>query len=635
MPKKSNDEVAKELSLGVGMLLGILLIFPLIIFAIPFFIAARILKQPKIHLVVSVLAGVVLVFCLMYRSFDYFGIYQYLPFGVSFLEDVFNQTIIFTNVSWVIYFSGGIVTSYIWDVITTYIRSKKVHSIEQEQDEFKTSNEFQRVYQKRHDLNKKAQKRWRKQVMDGKTDKLLLGINQRGKPFHMDFKEVNQHMFVPATTGGGKTVLLLNYIEYALMKNYPVVFIDGKGSAESIDDVRKISEKYGKEIRVFSDVDSLTYNPIRHGNATVITDKLQALVETESQYYVKVNEVLVQTLIQFIDAYDFTRDLWTFEKYLNPKKIKEVLNGDLMEVEESYEETEEKKQKPNYSSFLDEEPEEETESETIIVTKKRKKKVRSDRADRFYKRFFEDWEATDEGELYLFENASVVRLAITALLEKELGQLFREKENGLDLLEVSANKDVLFISFDGSIYDKYIKTIARFIIYDLNFLVSYRNRQKMKEEPILAVYDEFSVYANDKIVDTVNKSRSAGFHCIIATQTIADLRKVDQHLPDQVIGNTNTYAIGQTNNDDEHETWANKIGTYKDPDITTVTERQEGRLKRVDRKADQGTVRLVQKYKITPDEIRNLRTGEFVIFRKAAKDKIDPEVVYVRHPLMD
>ena len=79
-----------------------------------------------------------------------------------------------------------------------------------------------------------------------RLDKLLLGINQRGKPFHMDFKEVNQHMFVPATTGGGKTVLLLNYIEYALMKNYPVVFIDGKGSAESIDDVREHQSKIWK-----------------------------------------------------------------------------------------------------------------------------------------------------------------------------------------------------------------------------------------------------------------------------------------------------------------------------------------------------------------------------------------------------
>ena len=158
MPKKSNDEVAKELSLGVALLLGILLVFPLVIFAIPFYVLARIFKKSKIHLIVSILSGVVFAFCLAYRTFDYFGIYQYLPFGVSFLEELFNETITFTNVSWVIYIAGGIVAAYVWDVITTYIRSKKVRSVEQEQDEFKTSSEFNRVYQKRHDLNKKAQK---------------------------------------------------------------------------------------------------------------------------------------------------------------------------------------------------------------------------------------------------------------------------------------------------------------------------------------------------------------------------------------------------------------------------------------------------------------------------------------------
>lgn len=624
MAKKDDNEVAKELGFGGALLVGVLLLFPLFIFSIPFYMIFRIVKRPKIHLGVSLVALVVLILALLYDPVAYFGLYQVLPFDMDFLEEVIGSSIQLTLVSWTLYISGGLVVSIVWSIITDYIRSKKVHSIEAQQDKFKSSDEFKKVYQKRFDLNKRVQKQWRKDVAAGKTNKLLLGINQYGKPYTMDFKEINQHMFVPATTGGGKTVLLLNYIEYALMKVYPLIFIDGKGSLESIDDVKRLCANYGKTLKVFSDTEKLTYNPIKHGNATVITDKLQALVETESQYYVKVNEVLVQTLIQFIDAYHFTRDLWTFKKYLDPKEIKQFLNSDLvMEVAEEVEE------KTEYSSFLDDDF-----SDTATKTvDKRVKKVRSERSERFYQRFFTEWESTKEGEDYLFENAAVVRLAISSLLEKELGALFEEKEDGLDLIQISDKKEALFISFDGLIYDKYIKHIARFIILDLNYLVSYRNRRKMKNEPLLAVYDEFSVYANDKIVDTVNKSRSGGFHCIIATQTLADLRKVDSELASQIIGNANTYAIGQTNNADEVEAWANTFGTYKDIDLTTVTEKQEGSFHRVDRKGDKGTLRHVQKYKITPDEIRSIKTGQFIIARKASNESVEPEIVYVRHPL--
>ena len=625
MAKKDDNDVAKELGFSGVLLLGVLLLFPLFIFSIPFYMVFRIVKWPKIHLGVSVVALGLLIFVFLYQPVAYFGLYQVLPFDMVFLEDVIGSSIQLTTVSWMMYVCGGLIVSFVWSKITDYIRSRKVHSIEAQQDKFKRSDEFKKVYHKRFDLNKKVQKQWRKDVAAGKTDKLLLGINQYGKPYTMDFKEINQHMFVPATTGGGKTVLLLNCIEYALMKDYPLIFIDGKGSLESIDDVKNLCSKYGKTLKVFSDTENLTYNPIKHGNATVITDKLQALVETESQYYVKVNEVLVQTLIQFIDEYHFTRDLWTFKRYLDPKEIKHLLNSDLVDMEVA----DEVEEKTEYSSFLGE-----ASSDTTTKTvEKRVKKVRSERSERFYQRFFTEWESTREGEDYLFENAAVVRLAISSLLEKELGALFEEKEDGLDLIQISENKEALFISFDGLIYDKYIKHIARFIILDLNYLVSYRNRRKMKNQPLLAVYDEFSVYANDKIVDTVNKSRSGGFHCIIATQTLADLRKVDSELASQIIGNANTYAIGQTNNADEVEAWANTFGTYKDIDLTTVTEKQEGSFHRIDRKGDKGTLRHVQKYKITPDEIRSIKRGQFIIARKASKAYVEPEIVYVRHPL--
>src|SRR5699024_71794 len=192
-----------------------------------------------------------------------------------------------------------------------------------------------------------------------------------------------------------------------------------------------------------------------------------------------------------------------------------------------------------YSSFIDDfEDDDDTPKSSEVYYE------RSERSKKFYNRFFGRWSESDEGELYLFENASTVRMALYGLVDSDLGHLFEEKDNGLDLLHLSDNKQGLFISLDGNIYDDYIKKIARFIISDINYLVSYRNKNQLKDEPILAIYDEFSVYANEKIVNTINKSRSAGFHCIIATQTLADLDNVNSSLKKQIVGNTNTYMVG-------------------------------------------------------------------------------------------
>lgn len=625
---KSNEEIGKEFGLGIAIILGMLLVFPLFVFSVPFLIVARLFNKPKAQAVVAGTALLVFIVTIVARPAHYFALYGVLPINFSWLENIINEPLRFHTTSYILYVTGGIFLAYITNVAVNYYRSKKVKSKEEDRLSFLQSGQYEKVRKNRFNLARKVQQQWRK----GKKDEMLLGINEKGVPYSINFKELNQHHLVVATTGGGKTIYLLGAVEYALAKNYPVVFIDGKGSAESIEEVRTLCDRYGRELKVFSDTSNLTYNPLKYGGATTIKDKLEQLIETESRYYTEISTSLVQSLIQFIDEYGFTRDLWTFAQYLDPNEIKKVLNNDTVQVEIEEEVVEGGQE--TYSSFLDDDEVAAT-AEEVKMPKKIGKKVRSERSERFYQRFFGRYEHEKDGEMYLFKNASSVRTQIYLLLDSELGHLFREREDGLDLIKLSDDKEALFISFDGLIYDKFLKIISRFVILDLNFLVSYRNREQKKDEPLLAIYDEFSAYANEKIVDTVNKSRSAGFHCIVATQTLSDLNKVEPNLAGQIIGNTNTYAFGQTNDPEGVEYMANTLGTYKDIDATIVTERQAGRLKRVDLQAEKGTIRQVQKYKIAPDEIRDLRQGMFVIHRKAAKENHEPTIVYARNPLLD
>ncbi|ASV70146.1 MULTISPECIES: type IV secretory system conjugative DNA transfer family protein [Cytobacillus] len=641
MQKNKENDIGKDLGLGVALIVAIVCVFPLVVFSIPIYILFRILKRPKIHLALSILGLGILILGFVSNPGVYLGLYGVLPVDMSFIGELFSNPLELSRASYIMYISGGLPISYGLYLYSEIFRKKKVTSKEDRRDKFKVSGQYQKVKKNRNKINAKVQEQWRK---DGTFEEVLLGITESGKPYRLGFSEINQHHFVVATTGGGKTIYLLNYVEYALAKNYPMIFIDGKGSLETIEEVKGVCKAYRKDLKVFSDQETLTYNPLRYGNATVITDKLKELVETESKYYSEISTSLVQAIIQFIDDYGFKRDLQTFAYYLNPKNIQNVLVNDVVEVEVQSEPVDESKEEISFGGFLDDSEVAVASEDTEAGPKKlnqSKKTVKepSKRAKKHTERIFGRYESSEEGEMYLFENAASVRTQIHLLLDSELGHLFEEKEDALDLISLSDHKEALFVSFDGTIYDSYIKKIARFLILDLNYLVSYRNRTKQKDQPLLAIYDEFSVYANDKIVDTVNKSRSAGFHCCIATQLVADLDDVSPTLAKRITGNTNTFAVGHTNLPDEIESWANVLGTFKDNDMTTTTE-GKGPLNRKEMMREAGTVRKVNKFKISPDEIRDLRSGQFLIARKAAKDKnglsmvVEPEIVYVRHPLV-
>ncbi|MGQ9498715.1 MAG: TraM recognition domain-containing protein, partial [Desulfotomaculales bacterium] len=61
---------------------------------------------------------------------------------------------------------------------------------------------------------------------------------------------------------------------------------------------------------------------------------------------------------------------------------------------------------------------------------------------------------------------------------------------------------------------------------------------------IYTIFDEFSVFASQAVVDLIGKARSKGFHTIIATQSLADIEAAcGRPVVRQIIGNCNTLII--------------------------------------------------------------------------------------------
>ncbi|EAD0431623.1 DUF853 family protein [Listeria monocytogenes] len=259
----------------------------------------------------------------------------------------------------------------------------------------------------------------------------------------------------------------------------------------------------------------------------------------------------------------------------------------------------------------------------------------------------ESYEASENGVFQLYLQADNLRSNVDLLLKSEIGYLFDTSEcegNELDLMSVDANNEIVYVSLDGLIYKEFIESLAHFFIGEINFLASYRyksaarNTEKDGEDDVLKPFflfcDEPSTYLSENFMDTVNKTRGAGIHTIFSPQTITDLTLKHEKLDKILIGNSNTFFIGRMNDPEEAEYTAKLLGTFTDVELTEVTQQEEGygNMNNVNWKGEKGTKREVSVFKIHPDTIKELKQGEFIMYRKASTEYEEPRKVYIRQP---
>lgn len=487
-------------------------------------------------------------------------------------------------------------------------------------------------------LNKK-QKKYRanpsKEVFVGYTD-----FKER---VTLESKELNYHMLATGGTGTGKTTLIASLMESALQQEKPIIFMDGKGERKSMLEFKALCEAYGRNVYLFSEMDDLTYNPIKNGTPTETRDKLMSLFSFSSEgdgaYYTDIASRYLQLVVKLIDEAGVPRELKTISRLTNVKFMNEFFKEHSIEVEIEEEvevEVEEEvvvgnatvaSQDDDLSGFISPaESKTETIKKTVVETRKRSVTKLQEGMQRIKKILDDEFpEEIVEGCL------TRLKMQLGELLESDLGHLFVESEKGIDLQKITDNNDVVIFSISGSRYADYIKKIGKMIILDVNSLVAYRQAKGRKS--IFGVYDEFSAYGDRRIVDIVNKSRSAGFECIISTQTLSDIDAVDPIMTEQIISNCNIIATGRVNSSKDAERIAKVFGTYSDREITQQIEKKYPQIRY---ESSMGTVRDVERFKANPSEIKNLQIGEIFINRKMVEEEDSDTYfrrVYVRNAL--
>ena len=101
------------------------------------------------------------------------------------------------------------------------------------------------------------------------------------------------------------------------------------------------------------------------------------------------------------------------------------------------------------------------------------------------------------------------------------------------------NAFVLF-SLNSLQYQTLSGGLGKFIVQDIK--QSSAINKKLDKQTLL-VLDEFNVFADDNVIDVLNKTRSFGYRVMLLFQSLADLSKISEDFQEQVLGNTNTKIL--------------------------------------------------------------------------------------------
>ncbi|MBI1300069.1 MAG: DUF853 family protein [Alphaproteobacteria bacterium] len=389
----------------------------------------------------------------------------------------------------------------------------------------------------------------------------LIGADRFGKSVILKDEDANQHVLVLGTTGAGKTVTISNIVESAIHRGLPLIYVDGKGDYDLARKVEAYAHAYSRPVWVFGmRGESVCYDPLASGGYTSKKDRIIELREWSEEHYKKLAEGYLQAVFKVMDALRLPSDLITLSQHLDLKKLKALVR-------------EHEKSLHNAQDLMD----------MLNTQDKASKAIDSLVAE------------------------------IQNFTQSEIGHLFQAKDNQdvLTLEKVIKNNGIAYFCLPALEFPSMSQTLGRLIINDLKatmgqFLVQHQRPK------LYAIFDEFSVFAGEQVLNVINMGRSAGIHAVLSTQSLSDIasgRKENaDHFINQAVGNCNTFIMHRQNSPEDAETLASIIGTRPSLEYTAQISQQEA--------THMGTVRRTRGFLAHPDDIKSLGKGEAYYYSK-------------------
>ena len=390
-----------------------------------------------------------------------------------------------------------------------------------------------------------------------------LGVDERGREVRLSDHQLAAHGLIVGASGAGKSTTLLGILREQIARGLPVVAIDLKGSPAFERELERAAALAGRPFRVWSPDGPSHWNPLAHGNATELKDKLISTERFTEPHYQRAAERYVQTALQVLHAAGPEPQLAELIRLMEPKRLAAMVRHLGPALAERVQ---------DYVSGL-------TPDQISAV------------------------------------RGLGTRLAI--LSESHAGPYLAPSSAGssatIDLGAALEGPDVVLFSLNSSIYGKLAAQLGTLAIQDLVSATGHRLERTGGGVPVQATVgiDEFSALGADHVLALLARGREAGVSVLLATQELADLERAAPGFRDQVLGVTAVKLAHRQDVPASAQTISQMAGTER---VWEETRQIRGPFS--GGHGSRGTRRLGEQFVVHPNEIKALETGQAVLLTK-------------------
>lgn len=391
---------------------------------------------------------------------------------------------------------------------------------------------------------------------------VALGADRDGRAVILTDRQLSAHGLILGASGAGKSTTLLRILTEQIRRGRPVIAIDMKGSPAFAGKLAAAAADARRPFQLWTPDGPAGWNPLAHGNATELKDKLIATERFTEPHYRRAAERFVQTVLQTLEHAHPGQPATLEEvaRSMDPRRIPRLLRG----------------------------------------------------APREFAERVQDYLATLGPDQLSAIRGLGTRLSIVTESHTNRFLNASSDEHAIDLRRALAGDEVVLFSLNSSTYGGLSAQLGALAIQDLVAAAGARLAAPPQAPAVVGI-DEFSALGADNVIALLARGREAGISVLLCTQELADLERAGRGLRDQVLGSTAVKIAHRQDVPGSAQTIAQMVGTQ------TVWERTQQIARHPllgSYRTGRATMRQAERFIVHPNEIKMLPTGRAVVITK-------------------